>query len=143
MFMYRSFLTKFLQLIYTKCKPMSEVGAEQMLLDTHSLQTILVEMILLGKEKQSSSSFMKIVHRGITKIDQLLKVVLRPHEPPEALVDTYLIVFTEHHSNQFQKILELKVSVILSRVSNEMKFIMSCKSLIKKLPKVPKPSVPM
>ncbi len=92
---------------------MSEVGAEQMLLDTHSLNNILVEMTRLGKERQQpSSSFMKILHRGITKIDQLLKVVLRPHEPADALVDTYLVVFTEHNSTNFLKILELKVFIL-------------------------------
>lgn len=48
-----SFLSKFLNIIYTRCKPLSEVGAEQMLLDTHSLNNILVAMTMIGAEEKS------------------------------------------------------------------------------------------
>ncbi|CAB3985678.1 vacuolar sorting-associated 53 homolog isoform X1 [Paramuricea clavata] len=41
-----SFIPKFISQIY-KCKPISTVGAEQLLLDTHSLKTILVDLPLL------------------------------------------------------------------------------------------------
>ncbi|KAI8896468.1 Vps53-like protein, partial [Globomyces pollinis-pini] len=63
-----SFLTKFLNNIYNRCKPMSEVGAEQMLLDTHSLNNILVAMTMLGVEEktQPPPSFMKILARCVS-----------------------------------------------------------------------------
>ena len=48
-----SFLAKFLNTMYTRCKPLSEVGAEQMLLDTHSLNNILVAMTMIGAEEKS------------------------------------------------------------------------------------------
>lgn len=40
---------KYMECIY-KCKPISEIGAEQMLLDTHALKTILVALPNAGHE---------------------------------------------------------------------------------------------
>ena len=52
---------------------------------------------------------MKILSKGVTKIDQLLKVVMRPHDPANMIVETYLMLFTDHSALGLQKILELKV----------------------------------
>lgn len=41
--LFSSFIPKFIQHLY-KCKPLSNIGAEQLLLDTHSLKTILLDM---------------------------------------------------------------------------------------------------
>jgi len=40
---FSSFIPKFIQHLY-KCKPLSNIGAEQLLLDTHSLKTILLDL---------------------------------------------------------------------------------------------------
>ncbi|KAJ3257796.1 Vacuolar protein sorting-associated protein 53 [Boothiomyces macroporosus] len=116
---FRSFCDKFVETflntiqttILTRCRPMSEVGAEQMLLDTHSINNILVAMTMLGMEEKAPppASFTKILGRGITRIDNLLKVTLRPIDPPEAIVETYFLLFTDPNVNELQKILELKV----------------------------------
>jgi hypothetical protein len=46
----------FMKSIYT-CKPISEIGAEQMLLDSHSLKKILLDLPNMGaEEKQAASS---------------------------------------------------------------------------------------
>ena len=103
-------MSKFLSHIY-KCRPLSEVGAEQMLLDTHSLKNILTEMSTLGADPpiQAPSAYVKILAKGIGKVEQLLKVVLRPHDPPDLIVDTYNLLFQDYSAPNFQKILELKV----------------------------------
>ncbi|CAG8805353.1 25593_t:CDS:2, partial [Racocetra persica] len=44
-----SFVIKFTNHLI-KCKPISEVGAEQMLLDVHALKTLLLEMPTMGME---------------------------------------------------------------------------------------------
>jgi hypothetical protein len=51
---------------------------------------------------------MKIVAKGVGKIEQLLKVVLRPHDPPGAIVETYNLLYGDHDVANFTKILELK-----------------------------------
>lgn len=96
------FLNKILNAIITRCKPMSEVGAEQMLLDIHSLNTILQTI-------SNHATFTKILGRGISAIDKLLKIVMRLHEPPEGIVDTYILLYGDDVSSSFLvKILELK-----------------------------------
>ncbi|KAJ1340953.1 hypothetical protein BSLG_004426 [Batrachochytrium salamandrivorans] len=88
-----SFTSKYLAAIY-KCRPLSEVGAEQMLLDTSPIQP--------------PPAYIKILGRGITKIEQLLKVVLRPQDPTDVLVDTYNLLYQDYSASNFQRILELK-----------------------------------
>ncbi|KAI8924441.1 Vps53-like protein [Entophlyctis helioformis] len=104
-----SFIAKYLANIY-KCRPLSEVGAEQMLLDTHSLKNILLEMSTLGADPptQPPPAYVKILSKGISKVEQLLKVVLRPQDPPDILVDTYNLLYQDYNTANFQKILELK-----------------------------------
>lgn len=51
---FSSFIPKFIQHIY-KCKPVNTVGAEQLLLDTHSLKTELLDLPSLGSQVQRSA----------------------------------------------------------------------------------------
>jgi hypothetical protein len=48
-FIYSAFIPKFIQHIY-KCKPVSTVGAEQLLLDTHMLKTVLLDLPSIGSQ---------------------------------------------------------------------------------------------
>jgi vacuolar protein sorting-associated protein 53 len=101
-----------------KCKPISEVGAEQMLLDTHAFKTALIQITQLGADSAEAkqtppAAYMKILGKGVQKIEQLLKVVLRAHDPPSAIVETFILLFPEGDAQQFQKILEIKVRFYL------------------------------
>ncbi|KAI9337934.1 Vps53-like protein [Obelidium mucronatum] len=112
-----SFLNKFHASIY-RCRPISEVGAEQLLLDTHALKTILIQMTTVGSHSELSptsdakvpppAAFLKILGKGVLKVEQLLKVVLRSHEPVSGIVETFIMLFPDGDSTAFQKILELK-----------------------------------
>ena len=46
---YSVFIPKFINSLY-KCKPISTVGAEQLLLDTHSLKTVLSDLPSMGSK---------------------------------------------------------------------------------------------
>ncbi|KAJ3177891.1 Vacuolar protein sorting-associated protein 53 [Geranomyces variabilis] len=104
-----SFLTRYYNNI-TRCKPISEVGAEQMLLDTQAIKNIFIQMANINSEGQSHAPaiYLKIVSKAITKVEQLLKVVLRPYQPVEGIVETYLLLFSDHSVTNFQKVLDLK-----------------------------------
>ncbi|KAJ3139392.1 Vacuolar protein sorting-associated protein 53 [Physocladia obscura] len=120
-----SFLNKFHASIF-RCKPISEVGAEQLLLDTHALKTILIQMTntpaSVGIQHSDLSpatsgspdkvpppaAFLKILGKGVLKVEQLLKVVLRSVDPPAGIVETYILLFPDGDSTGFQKILDLK-----------------------------------
>ncbi|CAB4479421.1 uncharacterized protein OCT59_027868 [Rhizophagus irregularis] len=114
---FRSFCDKFVESFVSKiinnlskCKPISEVGAEQMLLDIHAMKTYILEMPTMGMENSAppSTTFTKIVNKGIGKIETILKAILTPHDPSEGLVENYLLLIGDKNINNFQKILELK-----------------------------------
>ncbi len=81
-----------------------------MLLDTSSLKSILTKMANFGQNEKMpiSLTFGKILAKGISSIEQLLKVVSRAHDPPDGIVETYMRMYTDQNVNQLQKILELK-----------------------------------
>ena len=83
-----------------------------MLLDVSALKQMLTKMVEIGAEgpAQPSATFLKLLAKGVGKIDQLLKVVSRHTDPPEGLVETYVTLFgNDCNIVNLQKILELKV----------------------------------
>ncbi|KAK1900276.1 Vacuolar protein sorting-associated protein 53 like [Dissostichus eleginoides] len=57
-----SFIPKFINHLF-RCKPISMVGAEQLLLDTHSLKTVLLDLPSIGSQvlRKAPASYTKIV----------------------------------------------------------------------------------
>ncbi|KAJ3186784.1 Vacuolar protein sorting-associated protein 53 [Irineochytrium annulatum] len=105
-------LAKFHSTIFFKCTPISEVGAEQLLLDTHALKTCLVQWTFAGSNGDSKqpppAAYIKMLGKGVLKIEQLLKVVLHSHEPVSAFVETYVLLFPEPDAGAFQRVVDLK-----------------------------------
>lgn len=106
------FIPKFLQSLY-KCRPLSTVGAEQLLLDTHSVKTLLLDLPWLGSQVankgKAPASYTKIVIKGMTKAEMTLKVVMsNPSDPPKDFVEQYVKLVTEPDLTEFQKVLEMK-----------------------------------
>ncbi|KAE9448027.1 hypothetical protein C3L33_20066, partial [Rhododendron williamsianum] len=111
-----------------KCKQISETGAQQMLLDTQAIKTILLDIPPLGRQASSSSlclslhlvydilfnfsgqtsgasNYSKFVSREMSKAEALLKVIL---SPIDSVADTYRALLPEGTPSEFQRILELK-----------------------------------
>ncbi|KAI1378878.1 Vps53-like protein [Hypoxylon crocopeplum] len=105
-------------LTIVQCRPISEVGAEQMLLDkyvlTKALETLLSHHNPSAPTSQAHaqhvppSSFVKRVNATMTRIDPLLKTLQVRPSPPEGLVQAYLIHVGDRSDTNFRKILELK-----------------------------------
>ncbi|KAH9879005.1 hypothetical protein J1614_002440 [Plenodomus biglobosus] len=93
-----------------QCKPISEAGAEQMLLDSYVLKKGFTELPTLNEEPGVAppASFVKRVTQSMSKIDPLLKTLQVRPSPPEALVQAYLIHIADKSDSNFRKILELK-----------------------------------
>ncbi|GAB6030212.1 Vacuolar protein sorting-associated protein 53 [Chamberlinius hualienensis] len=104
-----SFIPKFITHIF-KCKPISTVGAEQLLLDTHMLKTVLLDLPSVGSKvmRKPPTSFTKIVIKGMAKAEMILKVVMAPLDSPQCFVDNYLKFLPESDIYEFQKVLEMK-----------------------------------
>ncbi|KAL7592539.1 hypothetical protein Lser_V15G31723 [Lactuca serriola] len=91
-----------------KCKQISETGAQQMLLDTQAVKTILLDIPSLGKQQQASGAaagYSKFVSREMSKAEALLKVIL---SPVDSVADTYSALLPEGTHSEFQRILDLK-----------------------------------
>lgn len=118
------------------CKPVSEVGAEQMLLDKYVLTKALENLLsyhtkppsapavaVAGAGAASTSSvqpstpqqlpppppgFVKRVNQAMTRMDPLLKTLQVRPSPAEGLVQAYLIHIGDGNEQNFRKVLELK-----------------------------------
>jgi len=103
------FISTFIKNI-VKCKPISEIGAEQMLLDVYALKKIFLELpnLGLGISGPVSPLYVKFVNKNVLKVESLLKVILTTSYPPEGLVQSYFIHIGDYSLNNFQKILEIK-----------------------------------
>ncbi|XVE57517.1 hypothetical protein DITRI_Ditri04bG0096900 [Diplodiscus trichospermus] len=88
-----------------KCKQISETGAQQMLLDTQAVKTILLEIPSLGRQTSGAAGYSKFVSREMSKAEALLKVIL---SPIDSVADTYRALLPEGTPMEFQRILELK-----------------------------------
>ncbi|GAY57083.1 hypothetical protein CUMW_176680 [Citrus unshiu] len=88
-----------------KCKHISETGAQQMLLDTQAVKTILLDIPSLGRQTSNAASYTKFVSREMSKAEALLKVIL---SPVDSVADTYRALLPEGTPMEFQRILELK-----------------------------------
>ncbi|KAK3083798.1 hypothetical protein FSP39_003324, partial [Pinctada imbricata] len=105
-----SFIPKFINHLF-KCKNISTVALSRLLLlDTHSLKTVLLDLPSLGSQviRKAPASFTKIVVKGMTKAEMILKVVMSPNEPPQGFVDSYIRLLSDSDINEFQKVLEMK-----------------------------------
>jgi len=108
------FIPKFLQSLY-KCRPLSTVGAEQLLLDTHSVKTLLLDLPSVGSKVakgKAPASYTKIVIKGMTKAEMTLKVVMSNDTgvqlQPKDFVDQYVKLVADPELAEFQKVLEMK-----------------------------------
>ncbi|XP_073159047.1 vacuolar protein sorting-associated protein 53 A [Henckelia pumila] len=88
-----------------KCKQISETGAQQMLLDTQAVKTILLDVPSLGKKTSVAAGYSKFVSREMSKAEALLKVIL---SPTDSVADTYCALLPEGTPSEFQRILDLK-----------------------------------
>ncbi|KAL1314132.1 hypothetical protein AAHE18_16G167700 [Arachis hypogaea] len=88
-----------------KCKQISETGAQQMLLDTQAVKTILLEIPCLGRQTSGAVGYSKFVSREMSKAEALLKVIL---SPVDSVADTYRALLPEGTPMEFQRILDLK-----------------------------------
>ncbi|KAF9215571.1 Vacuolar protein sorting-associated protein 53 [Podila verticillata] len=104
-----SFVSRF-AVNLTRCKPISEIGAEQMLLDTQAVKSILIDIPNIGLETTTPvpTSFVKFVNRGLGKVETILKTAMSPHEPLEMFIDHYFLLISDRNLSNFQRILELK-----------------------------------
>lgn len=91
-----------------KCKLLSQGGAEQLLLDTHTLKKILINLPCYNSDiKTAPASYTKAAIKGMSKAEMVLKVVLVPHNV-SSFIESYFKLLPESNAVEFQRILEVK-----------------------------------
>ncbi|KAL8762126.1 MAG: hypothetical protein Q9184_001811 [Pyrenodesmia sp. 2 TL-2023] len=93
-----------------QCKPISEVGAEQMLLDSYVLKKGLEGLLTTNAPSNSAppAGYIKRVNQAMLRLDPILKTLQVRPSPPEALVQAYLIHIADKSDTNFRRILDLK-----------------------------------
>jgi len=92
-----------------KCKLLSQGGAEQLLLDTHTLKKSLISLPCYGSEiKTAPASYTKAAIKGMSKAEMVLKVVLVPHNIVDSFIESYFKLLPDSNAVEFQRILEVK-----------------------------------
>lgn len=88
----------------------SILGCEQLLLDTHSLKTILFDLPSIGSQvkRKAPASYSKVVVKGMTKAEMIIKIVMQPTTPPQTFVEQYLKLLPESSHTEFNKIMDMK-----------------------------------
>lgn len=94
------------------CRPISEGGAEQLLLDSYVLKKGFLELGTLNQKENEKteppSGFVKRVNQAFDRLAPLLKTLSIRPQPPEALVQAYLVHIADRSDINFKKVLELK-----------------------------------
>jgi len=92
-----------------RCRLLSRGGAEQLLLDTHTLKKFLINLPCYDSDiKTAPASYTKATIKGMSKAEMVLKVVLVPHNTVESFVESYYKLLPESNLAEFQRILEVK-----------------------------------
>lgn len=92
-----------------RCKLLSQGGAEQLLLDTHTLKKFLINLPCYKSEiKTAPASYTKAAIKGMSKAEMVLKVVLVPHDTTDSFIESYFKLLPESNAVEFQRILEVK-----------------------------------
>ncbi|PAA84950.1 hypothetical protein BOX15_Mlig013578g1, partial [Macrostomum lignano] len=104
-----TFAPKFRAALF-KCRPVSTVGAEQLLLDTHSLKTLLLSLPSLASplQRKPPAAYTKLVVREMTKAEMLMKVVLSEHTNHQAFVESFCRLLPDSDLTEYQKVLDMK-----------------------------------
>lgn len=86
------------------------MGCEQLLLDTHSLKTILLDLPSIGSQvkRKAPASYTKVVVKGMTKAEMIIKIVMQSVAPAQAFIEHYMKLLPESSFVEFNKIMDMK-----------------------------------
>lgn len=91
-------------------KPISEIGAEQLLVDLVALTKQAEQLITVNAPEGTTppAGYMKRVNLIMSRVTPLLKTLQVRPSPPESLVEAYLVHVADKSDTNFRKVLDLK-----------------------------------
>ncbi|KAL3095313.1 hypothetical protein niasHS_007412 [Heterodera schachtii] len=93
-----------------KCRPISIAGAEQLLLDTHSLKTFLLSLpsVESAVVTKPPTQYTAILNKGMTKAEMLLKAVMADKSNQEEFIAHFIRILPDSDAAELQRILEMR-----------------------------------
>ncbi|KJH40611.1 Vps53-like protein [Dictyocaulus viviparus] len=93
-----------------RCKPISTHGAEQLLLDTHSLKSFLLQMPSIDSAVATKppTAYVYGVSSALNKAEMILKVVMSNMDTPENFVEHYSTLIPESNIPELQKVMDMR-----------------------------------
>ncbi|PAV59529.1 hypothetical protein WR25_16331 [Diploscapter pachys] len=93
-----------------RCKNISTHGAEQLLLDAHSLKSFLLQLPSVNSAVAAKppTAYVNSVNAALTKAELILKLVMTNLENPEEFVADYTNLLPTSDINEMQKVLEMR-----------------------------------
>ncbi|KAL2315169.1 GARP complex subunit Vps53 [Schizosaccharomyces pombe] len=126
-----SFTRQFLNAIYL-AKPISEVGAEQLLLDLYSFKNALLKLPDLKQDYSITDSYINHLTIFMGYIETVLKTLLTPASPKAGFIQSYIFLVKDRSVTNFTVLLELK-GVGKSDISS---FLQQFSDFVKKTPQL-------
>ncbi|XP_055858005.1 vacuolar protein sorting-associated protein 53 homolog [Episyrphus balteatus] len=110
-----SFIPKFVNTLY-KCRPTNSdgsnniLGCEQLLLDTHSLKTVLLDLPSIGSSvnRKAPTSYTKVVVKDMSRAEMIIKIVMTQIQPAAGFTAQVLKLLPDISIAEYQKILDMK-----------------------------------
>ncbi|CAD7093978.1 unnamed protein product [Hermetia illucens] len=112
-----SFIPKYINTLF-KCRLTNAssdnthniLGCEQLLLDTHSLKTVLLDLPSIAStvNRKAPTSYTKVVVKGMTRAEMIIKVVMAPINPAMTFIEQVLKLLPDIPLIDYQKILDMK-----------------------------------
>jgi hypothetical protein len=107
-----TFLPHFVQSLH-RCKRIGEMGAQQLLLDTHGIKTLFLGLREMGDNRVDTNSvttqrrdpYLKRVDEEIKKAESLLKLV---SYPADRLAQTFPVLWPEGTQDDLRSVMSLK-----------------------------------
>ncbi|XP_069193330.1 vacuolar protein sorting-associated protein 53 homolog [Procambarus clarkii] len=102
-------LNKFVQQVY-KCRPISGVGCEQLLLDCHALKAVMLQLPVVASQvrRDPPQTYTRMVGRGMARAELVLQVVMGEYATHNDLVDKFNRLLPDATIADFQKVLEMR-----------------------------------
>ncbi|XP_064096646.1 vacuolar protein sorting-associated protein 53 homolog isoform X2 [Macrobrachium nipponense] len=102
-------LNKFVQQVY-KCRPISGVGCEQLLLDCHALKAVMLQLPVVNSQvrRDPPQTYTRMVGRGMARAELVLQVVMGEYATQGDLVDKFHRLLPDATIADFQKVLEMR-----------------------------------
>ncbi|KAG7162949.1 Vacuolar protein sorting-associated protein 53-like [Homarus americanus] len=102
-------LNKFVQQVY-KCRPISGVGCEQLLLDCHALKAVMLQLPVVASQvrRDPPQTYTRMVVRGMARAELVLQVVMGEYATHSDLIDKFNRLLPDATIADFQKVLEMR-----------------------------------